>query len=96
MRALIHSLRYVNVKKSAMDRIAKCERDGLCLACLEKLDGRVIRACHERCVKATKRAIERGDFTEDERVRDGKLGESSPGGRPASNPVTIEAKQAAS
>ena len=96
MQALVHSLRYVKVKKTAIERIAKAESEGLCLACLEPIgESRVVRMCHERCARATQRAIERGDFTEAERIASGKYGASSPGGRPPSNPVTLEAKQTA-
>ena len=81
------------MKRAAINRINKCEKEGLCLACLKPLDGtRVVRGCHERCARATYRAIERGEIDPDKWVADGKwlaLGQRGP--KP-SNPVTVEAK----
>lgn len=92
MRVRVLVARWVEVKKAAMDRIDKAQREGLCLACMEPLDEtRVVRGCHERCARATYRAIERGDFTEDERVQQGKWLSTDKGRKP-SNPVTVEAR----
>jgi hypothetical protein len=92
MQIAIQTLRYITLKKAAMNRIAMAERDKLCCACLQPLgDSRVIRGCHERCVKATKRAVAAGKFTEDERIAQGKILSASSGGRKPSNPVSIEA-----
>ena len=82
-----------------MDRIAKlrvtkCEKEGLCYACMKPLSGRVVRKCHEKCARATYRAIARGEFTDADRVAEGKWAEPEAGGRKPSNPVTIEARQA--
>ena len=80
------------MNQEAIDRIAKCAREGLCLACLQPLGtGKVVRQCHERCDQATRRAILRRYFTEAQRVREGKYGKAKRGGRPPVNPVTKEA-----
>lgn len=81
------------MKRSVVQRIAKCEKEGLCMACMGPLgDGRVVRGCHEKCSRATYRAIERGDFTDEDRVSQGKWLEAAQRGPKPSNPVTIEAK----
>ncbi len=92
MQLLVRTLRYVNVNKQAMDRIALAERDKLCVACLKPLGAsRVIRGCHESCWKATKRAVASGRFTEEQRIAEGKILPCATGGRAPSNPVSIEA-----
>lgn len=92
MQVLIQTYRYVKVKKEAMDRLAKAAREGLCVACMQPLgQSRVIRGCHQACWKATKRAVDKGKYTEDQRIAEGKLLNAESGGRPPSNPVTIEA-----
>lgn len=91
MQVKVFELRYIEVKKSARQRIAKAISEGLCVACLQPLDEtRTIRGCHERCHRATLRAIQSGRTTDADRVEEGKLLEGKPGGRRASNPVTAE------
>lgn len=93
----IMTAKKIKVSPTGQKRVAKCKRLKLCAACLQRLDDtRVIEHCHERCNRATKRAIERGDFTREERIREGKLIPSDNRGGPISNPVTKEAKQKAS
>lgn len=70
-------------------RIAKAEAEKLCVACLQPLYGKVIRGCHQKCYRATLRAIEKGLTTEAERVSQGKLLPCNTVGRP-SNPVMLE------
>lgn len=95
MQTTVRTYKFVKLTKEATERIAKAERERLCVACLNPLgSSRVIRGCHEACKKATERAIARGDFTEEERVRDGKLLSGHAGGRKPTNPVTIEARGA--
>lgn len=92
MRVLVIEKRWVEVKKTARERIAKCERERLCVACLEPLgDEEPMRGCHCRCYHATYRAIKSGKFTDSQRVQDGKLLEPQPAGRKPSNPVSREA-----
>lgn len=80
------------MNKTARLRIAKAEQEGLCVACMEKLDNeQAIRGCHPRCYQATLRAIHAGKWTEQERLTAGKLLEKLPPGRPHSNPVSKEA-----
>ena len=84
--------RWVAVRKTAKDRIAKCEKDGLCVACMEKIaEGeRSMRGMHMRCYFATARAIRTGKTTEEERMREGKMLEAQSGGRKPANPVTLD------
>jgi hypothetical protein len=92
MQLLIKALKTIYMKKTALDRLAKCEREKLCVACLKPLGTtRVIRGCHESCWKATKRAVAAGKFTEEERIAEGKILPAASGGRNPTNPVSIEA-----
>ena len=80
---------YIKVKKSAQQRIAKAQREGLCCACMEPLDDtRTIRGCHERCRQAAARLIERGVVTEEQLIADGELLPADTGGRRPSNALT--------
>ena len=65
-----------------------------CLACDEEVpeDRRYLRGLCEGCHRATLRAIARGDFTEEERIKKGKLLAKATGGRKPTNPVTIDAR----
>ena len=93
MRVRILVEKWVEMKKSVVDKITRCKRDQVCLACDKPIEtGRTVRGCHERCARATYRAILRGDFTDEQRVQQGKWLDAQSGGRPASNPVTVEAK----
>lgn len=78
--------------RTARIRVNKCEKEGLCYACMKPLSGRVVRKCHEACARATYRAIQRGECTDEQRIAEGKWSEASPGGRKPSNPVTIEVR----
>lgn len=94
MQAKIYETRYIEVKKSAQQRIAKAAAENLCVACMQPHDGtRVIRGTHERCYRATLRAIESGKTTDEKRVADGKLLEAESGGRKASNPVSVDVEK---
>ena len=90
MQLVVNQPRYIEVKKSVRDRLARAEKECLCVACLEPLDGRVVRGCHERCHKATMRAIDAGLTTEIERVSEGKLLEMGKRGRKPTNLVSKE------
>jgi len=81
------------MRKAARERIEKCRREKLCVACLGSIvnEERVVRGCHYRCQQATLRAIKEGKFTDEERVEAGKFLKPLPGGRPVSNPVSVEA-----
>lgn len=87
--------RMVRVKPEAIRHIERCQSEGKCLACDRKVPSgqRVIRGLCEACYQATLRAIGRGDFTQEERIKAGKLLARRPGGRQPSNPVTREARQ---
>lgn len=93
MRALISICEYVKLNRAARQRIAKCESEGLCFACMEPLEGIVRRHCHQRCYKATLRAVEKGLTTIKKRVAEGRLAGENDGGRPPSNPVTLELQE---
>lgn len=89
----IYKVVMVKISKKGRERILKSEKDSLCLACGEPLDGtRVVRRCHERCYRATMRAIRSGYFTEEQRVAEGKLGDREPLKVRLVNPVSIEAR----
>lgn len=90
MKVAVHLIRWVEVKRSAIRRLAKAEQEGLCVACMQPLDGTVKRGCHERCYQATLRAIREEKFTMEDRIAEGKIRETNQGRRP-SNPVTLEA-----
>jgi hypothetical protein len=92
MQLLIKCLKLIHMKKSALERLAKAEREKLCVACMKPLGtSRVIRGCHEACWKATKRAVAAGKFTEEDRIAEGKILAPASGGRNPINPVSIEA-----
>jgi hypothetical protein len=83
---------WVEMNKQAMQRLAKCEREGLCPACLQKIEeGEVlVRGCHSKCAKATYRAIAEGKLTDEGQVACGEWKPRS-GGRRPSNPVSVKA-----
>ncbi len=84
------------MRKAAKERIAKCKRENLCVACMEPFTNKdevAIRGCHVRCYHATYRAIRRGKFTAEQRVRAGKLLEAKNRGRKPSNPVSLESSE---
>ena len=94
MIATIRRTFQVTLKKAAVERLSAAEKDGLCVACMKPLDStRTVRGCHERCLKATTRAIAQGLCTEEQRISEGKLLTADPGGRRPSNPVTVELRQ---
>lgn len=84
-------------QRKADTRVRRALRDNLCVACLKPLlESKVIRGCHERCYRATVRAVERGDFTEADRIQAGKLLPAKTGGGRPTNPVTVEARSGTS
>ncbi len=93
MQVAVFEARWIQVRKSARDRLAKCKHENLCPACMQSFaEGETtIRGVHVRCYHATRRAIQAGKFTEQERIQAGKLLEPGPKGRPPSNPVSLEA-----
>jgi hypothetical protein len=81
----------IELNDEAKERLAKAETKNLCVACMEPLDEtRVVRGCHERCYRATMRSVANGKTTEAQRIAEGKLLVSEPGGGSPSNPVTKE------
>lgn len=92
MRVAVTRVEWIEVNREARKRIAKCEAEGLCCACLQPIvAGRVIRGCHDKCAAATYRAIKAGKFTDAQRVSEGKWLEHGTVGRKPSNPVSVEA-----
>lgn len=63
----------------------------LCVDCLKPFKPNEIpdRGCHHACAKRTRRAIERGEYTEESRIAAGKLLPPKITGRPLSNPSSI-------
>jgi hypothetical protein len=91
MRVPVRVIEWLEMKKNVIARIAKLQAEGRCLACEQPLDdGKTVRGCHMRCAKATYRAIAANKTTDSKRVEDGKWLPAAEGGRPPSNPVTIE------
>lgn len=85
------------MNKEAQQRIEKAKAEKLCLGCMKPLDEtRTVRGLHERCYRSTMRHIDRGIWTESERIGEGKLLDDDKGGRPVSNPISIEAAQSSS
>lgn len=93
MRVAITETRWIEVRKPAKERLAKADKEHLCVACMEPMgDQEPIRGCHPKCYRATRRAIVAGQFTEAARVEAGKLLEKLEPGRKPSNPVSVEAR----
>lgn len=90
MQVFMLEKRYVEVRKAARERLEKAEKEHLCVACMEALNGRPMRGMHMRCYHATMRAIRTGKTTEEDRVAQGKMLEPAKTGRKPSNPVTQE------
>jgi hypothetical protein len=92
MQIAVNEKRLIDVRKAAKDRVERCTKLGLCLACEQPFkDGEAsTRGLHIRCYHATRRAIVSGKTTERERMADGKLGEAQLPGRKPSNPVSTE------
>lgn len=91
MRVAVNEVRWIEVNRTARQRLAKAESQNLCVACMELLDAtRTVRGCHERCYRATMRNIASGKTTEARRMEEGKLLESDTGGGRPGNPVTKE------
>lgn len=91
MRVRIAIEGWAEVKRGAVQRVVRCQQQKLCLACEQPLgECRVVRGCHERCAKATYRAIEAGKTSDKQRIEDGKWLPAEPGGRKPSNPVSME------
>lgn len=89
----VFTKRLVTVKREAKERIEKCQREGLCLACMEPLgDGPLLRGVHQACYHATFRAVRAGKTTWEQRVAEGKAGQPRSGRKPT-NPVSAEFAQ---
>lgn len=86
--------RTIRVGKTEAKRIEEHVEARVCLACDCKVeeDRRYLRGLCEGCHRATLRAIARGDFSEEDRIKKGKLLAKASGGRKPTNPVTIDAR----
>lgn len=94
MRVRVFETKWVEMKQAVIKRLEKLTQEQRCLACEEHLgDGTVVRGIHEKCYRATRRAISRGQFTEADRVIEGKLLPCQPRGPKLTNPVSIEASR---
>lgn len=96
MRVQVFSIGFVEMKRSAVQRVAKCQAEGLCCSCLEPLipGERVVRGCHVRCAKATYRAIEAGRLTDNGQVEAGEWLSPESGGRKPTIAVSKKARSA--
>jgi hypothetical protein len=91
MRVSVRSIEWVEITRIVRMAIARLQVEGKCLACCQPLgDGKVVRGCHEKCAKATYRAIAAGKTTDAKRVEEGKWLPAETGGRKPTNPVSIE------
>jgi hypothetical protein len=105
MRVQVLVRGFVEMNKEAMQRVARCEREGLCCSCLEPLDERTelakeaeeevrsIRGCHPRCAHATYRGIRAGKLTDEGQVASGEWLPAESGGRPATLAATKKAQR---
>lgn len=84
------TLQSLSAKAQARIDLALTRR--LCVDCLQPLkpNEKPDRGCHHACAKRTRRAIERGDYTESDRIAAGKILPPQITGRPLSNPSSIE------
>ena len=94
MRIQIYVPGWIEMKRSAIQRLAKCKDENLCVACMKPIGNgkKVVRGCHEYCHTVTLDAIKSGTYTEAERIAAGKLLTKELGGRKPSNPVAVEAR----
>ncbi|GAB5402835.1 MAG: hypothetical protein Aurels2KO_10660 [Aureliella sp.] len=94
MVVLIAETRFVEIEMTpeGETRYQRCRKETLCCACEEPIVAgeKVVRQMHERCSKATWRMIDAGHTTEEERVRQGKMGPGLGRRGRISNPVTKE------
>ena len=75
-------------------RVKNCIANSRCVACCEALDeSRTIRGCHERCHRATERAIRDDLTTAQARISEGKWLPPNKTGRPVSNTVSLEVRK---
>lgn len=84
------------MKRSAVQRVAKCQAEGLCCSCLEPFipGEKIVRGTHVRCAKATYRAIEAGRLTDEGQVQAGEWLPAEPGGRKPTIAVSKKARSA--
>lgn len=89
MRVQVRKVGYITVKPEVHKRIAKCESQNLCYACLQRIkaDESVVRHNHERCYRALLRAIERGATTDDICVEKGLMASQASAGRKPNHPA---------
>lgn len=83
----------VEMSSKGSRRIVKAKQEDLCLGCLSKSQSKLIRGLCSACYQATLRLINSGQVSEESLLKNGKIYPKSKGGRPASNPVTIEAQE---
>lgn len=91
MRVPLFRRDWITVRKSGIERLKKCDAQGLCTGCLLPLgeDGHVRGLHPNTCYHAMNRAIRQGKTTEAEAVSSGLMRERAPAGRKPTNPVTI-------
>jgi hypothetical protein len=81
----------VSVSPEGEKRRERLAAEGCCLGCGEKVaKGEITkRGLHLKCYEAYRRALKRGETTERDMIRMGKLAAPHPG-RPLSNPLAID------
>lgn len=95
MQVRIFTSRFITMSRSVEQRIRRCRKHRLCMTCLKTIspDEKPVRGCHPKCARATYRAIERGCYTDEDRVAEGKWLWPGKRGPKASNVATVEAEK---
>jgi hypothetical protein len=94
MRVCVKSIRWVEMKRAVLQRVSRLQAECKCLVCECSLVGRKsIRGDCEPCYRATLRAVNKGETTDEKRVEDGKWLATEKPGRKPSNPVTVELRR---
>ena len=74
MQIKFYETRLITVKREAVERLTKCEKEGLCCGCLQPLGEQLPRrGLCIGCYHATRRAINSGKTTEGKQLSEGKM-----------------------
>lgn len=91
MQIRVFESRFITVKRAAVERVTKCEKEGLCCGCMKPVDPLITRrGLCVGCYHATRRAINSGKTTEEKQMASGLMLEAKPSGRKPSNPISVE------
>jgi hypothetical protein len=95
MQVRIFTSRFITMNRSVEQRIRKCQKHRLCMTCLKPIgvNEKSVRGCHAKCARATYRAIERGNYTDEDRVVEGKWLCPGKRGPKPTNVATVEGER---